>query len=55
MMAALGRKAKSAARVYFTGGATAVLAGWRGSTVDVDLKFEPESDALLGAPAEPES
>jgi hypothetical protein len=30
-----------------TGGASAVLEGWRGSTVDVDLRFEPDVDELL--------
>jgi hypothetical protein len=34
-------------RIYVTGGATAVLEGWRASTIDVDVRFEPESDALL--------
>lgn len=33
--------------VYLTGGATAVLEGWRVSTVDVDMRFDPDSDALL--------
>lgn len=28
-------------------GATAVLVGWRNSTIDVDLKFEPHSDELF--------
>ncbi|HKA35242.1 MAG TPA: DUF6036 family nucleotidyltransferase [Thermoanaerobaculia bacterium] len=36
-------------RVYLTGGATAVLYGWRPSTVDVDLKIVPENDAILRA------
>ncbi len=27
-------------RMYLTGGATAVLEGWRESTVDVDVRFE---------------
>jgi hypothetical protein len=49
LMRALGAEAQSQARVYLTGGATAVLLGWRGSTIDVDLKFEPESDRLLRA------
>lgn len=40
---------KAAARVYFTGGATAVLHGWRPSTIDVDLKLVPECDPLLRA------
>lgn len=34
-------------RMYLTGGATAVLEGWRESTVDVDVRFEPDSDAAL--------
>lgn len=34
-------------RIYLTGGATAVLEGWRESTIDVDLRFEPEADELL--------
>jgi hypothetical protein len=34
-------------RIYLTGGATAVLEGWRQSTVDIDLRFEPESDLLM--------
>jgi hypothetical protein len=43
----LGRVAPSRTRIYLTGGATAVLEGWRASTIDVDVRFEPESDALL--------
>jgi hypothetical protein len=43
----LGRAARSPIRVYLTGGATAVLKGWRASTIDVDLRFEPEADELL--------
>ena len=33
--------------MYLTGGATAVLEGWRASTVDIDVRFEPDSDAAL--------
>jgi hypothetical protein len=43
----LGRVARTRVRIYLTGGATAVLVGWRDSTIDVDLRFEPESDELL--------
>ena len=43
----LGRVAPERTRIYLTGGATAVLEGWRASTIDVHLRFEPESDALL--------
>lgn len=43
----MGRVARGPTRIYLTGGATAVLEGWRGSTVDVDLRFEPDVDELL--------
>ncbi len=48
-MEALGRTSRSPARVYLTGGATAVLEGWRETTVDVDLKLVPDSDEILRA------
>jgi hypothetical protein len=48
-MRGLARHATAPARVYLTGGATAVLSGWRQSTVDVDVKLVPDSDALLRA------
>jgi len=35
--------------VYLTGGASAVLLEWRQSTIDVDLKIEPERDEVLRA------
>lgn len=44
----LGRVVPPGTRMYLTGGATAVLEGWRESTVDVDVRFEPDSDAALG-------
>ena len=43
----LGRVAKGPTRIYLTGGASAVLEGWRGSTADIDLRFEPDLDELL--------
>lgn len=43
----LGRIASTPTRIYLTGGATAVLQGWRASTVDVDMRLEPDLDALL--------
>jgi hypothetical protein len=46
---ALAAAAKSPGRVYLTGGATALLFGWRESTRDVDVKFDPEQDELLRA------
>ena len=48
-MHALGDEADVDARVYFTGGATAVLHGWRATTIDVDIKIVPESDRLFRA------
>jgi hypothetical protein len=33
--------------MYLTGGATAVLEGWRASTVDIDVRFEPDSEEAL--------
>jgi hypothetical protein len=48
-MRALGAEADSPARIYLTGGATAVLLGWRTSTIDVDLRIFPESDRLYRA------
>lgn len=49
LMRALGAEADAEVRVYFTGGVTAVLLGWRRSTIDVDLRMEPELDRLLRA------
>jgi hypothetical protein len=43
----LARAASGPARIYLTGGSSAVLEGWRATTIDVDLRFEPESDELL--------
>jgi hypothetical protein len=48
-MKALGREASAPGRVYFTGGATAVLHGWREATIDVDIKLVPDHDAVLRA------
>ena len=49
-MRALGRGVTHPARVYFTGGATAVLHGWRASTIDVDLKLVPDDEILRAIP-----
>ena len=49
LMKSLGAAATREASVYFTGGATAVLMGWRPTTIDVDLAIIPESDELLRA------
>ena len=46
---ALGDAADREVRVYFTGGVTAVLMGWRASTVDIDLIAVPDTGALMRA------
>jgi hypothetical protein len=48
----LGRAARRPARLYLVGGATAVDHGWRPTTADVDLVFEPDSGSLYAAIAE---
>ena len=48
-MEALARAADRELRIYLVGGTTAVLMGWRPSTIDVDLVTRPEDDALLRA------
>ena len=48
-MRRFGREARTEASVYFTGGTTAVLMGWRDATVDIDLRFYPELDELFRA------
>ena len=46
---AVGAEAEVEARLYLAGGATAVLAGWRPQTIDLDLKLVPASGRLLEA------
>ncbi len=45
----IAREADAEAAIYLTGGATAVLLGWRESTVDADILIVPEIDALYRA------
>jgi hypothetical protein len=49
VMDELGRHPREHVNVYFTGGATAILHGWRPTTVDIDLRIIPESDEILRA------
>ena len=46
---ALGAEAREETHLYLTGGTTAVLFGWRSTTVDLDIKMVPEHDALFRA------
>lgn len=48
-MKALGHTAQTNARIYFVGGVSAVLLGWRESTIDIDLKLVPEANEILKA------
>jgi hypothetical protein len=48
-MREIGRIAKTEVRIYLVGGATAVLEGWRQSTVDIDLTMEPEPIEIFQA------
>jgi len=48
-MHAVASEARRDLHVYFVGGTTAVLLGWRPTTVDVDLVMEPEDDAVMRA------
>lgn len=43
----LGRRSRGPGRIYLTGGASALLEGWRASTVDVDLKLDPEPAGIF--------
>src|SRR6266702_2479123 len=41
--------ARSPGKVYFTGGATALLLGFREQTIDIDLKLDPEPEGAFEA------
>ena len=46
-MRLLGQRAQTDGRVYFTGGTTALLIGWRATTNDIDLALGADTDHLL--------
>ena len=48
-MTELGQAVRSPGRIYFTGGVSAVLLGWRDTTLDVDLKADPEPQGFFEA------
>jgi hypothetical protein len=41
---ALAQTARAPAHIYLVGGATAVIEGWRTSTIDIDVRIEPDAD-----------
>lgn len=49
LMEVLGRESMGSGSIYFTGGASALLIGWRGSTVDVDIRLDPEPPGIFQA------
>jgi hypothetical protein len=49
LMEALGREARGSGCIYFTGGVSALIIGWRGSTVDVDIRLDPEPAGVFQA------
>lgn len=49
LMTAIGRAALGPGRIYLTGGTSAVLVGWRGATIDADLKLDPEPAGIFEA------
>lgn len=49
---AIGRAATTHGRVYLTGGATALAYGWRETTLDIDLSFDPEPGGVFLAIAD---
>jgi hypothetical protein len=46
LMEAFGRAASGSVRVYLVGGTTAVLLGWRSTTIDVDFVMRPEDEGI---------
>lgn len=45
----LGNRVHGPGQIYFRGGATAVLHGWRTMTIDIDLKADPEPLGIFEA------
>ena len=48
-MIAMRKHVLSKGRIYLTGGATAVLHGWRSMTINIDIKPDPEPAGLFEA------
>jgi hypothetical protein len=51
-MREIGARARGAGRVYLTGGATALLFGFRARTIDIDIKLDPEPAGVFEAIAD---
>ena len=48
-LVALAREATGDVELFLVGGTSAVLVGWRETTIDIDLVMRPESEAMLRA------
>ena len=48
-MRELAAASRSPGKVYFTGGVTALLLGFRQQTIDIDLKLDPEPEGAFEA------
>jgi hypothetical protein len=48
-MQLLAREARGEGCIYLTGGASALLIGWRNSTVDIDIRLDPEPPGVFQA------
>ena len=48
-LARLGASARTPGACFITGGGSAILFGWRETTIDVDLKFDPEPAGVFDA------
>jgi hypothetical protein len=46
---ALGASARTPGTCFITGGGSALLMGWRETTIDIDLKFDPEPAGVFEA------
>jgi hypothetical protein len=49
LMQAFGQAASGRVRVFLVGGTTAVLLGWRTTTIDVDFVMRPDDEGILRA------
>lgn len=52
LMVALGQSVSGPGTIFFTGGVTALLHGWRDTTIDIDLKALPAPSGLYEALAQ---
>ena len=48
-MREIAKEATAPGRIYIAGGASALLQGWRSTTVDIDIKIVPDNNGVLNA------